>query len=115
RLTGEPGVHTAAGAGAIAVLTTETMASSTPVSVVTRNGEAIHTFASHAETPLVTPRPTFFNAGSKELRTAIFTPGGAEPDALLPVLMNPYGGPHFARVVRAVRAHLESKCLADQG
>ncbi|MDP9298600.1 MAG: prolyl oligopeptidase family serine peptidase [Actinomycetota bacterium] len=115
RLTGEPGVHTGATGGDITVLTSETMASPLPVSVMTRNAETVHTFSSLAETPLITPRPTFFKSGPKELRTAIFTPGGAEPDGSLPVLMSPYGGPHFARVMRANRAHLESQWFADQG
>jgi dipeptidyl-peptidase-4 len=46
---------------------------------------------------------------------ALFTPGGVEPDRPLPVLLDPYGGPHFARVVRADRTLLESQWLADQG
>jgi dipeptidyl-peptidase 4 len=115
RLTDEPGVHTGTGAGATAVLTSETMSEPLPVSVVTRNGQTIHTFGSFAETPLIAPRPTFFLGGPKELRTAIFTPEGAEPEAPLPVLMSPYGGPHHARVVRASRTHLESQWFADQG
>ena len=34
--------------------------------------------------------------GTRDLRMALFTPGGAEPDGPLPVLLDPYGGPHFA-------------------
>ena len=34
---------------------------------------------------------------------------------LLPVLLDPYGGPHAARVVRAHNAHLTSQWFADQG
>src|SRR4029453_14345432 len=40
---------------------------------------------------------------------------GSEPDAPLPVLLDPYGGPHFGRVARAHRMHLESQWFADQG
>ncbi|HEV2950742.1 MAG TPA: prolyl oligopeptidase family serine peptidase, partial [Actinomycetota bacterium] len=36
-------------------------------------------------------------------------------DAPLPVIMDPYGGPHFSRVIKAHRALLESQWLADQG
>jgi dipeptidyl-peptidase-4 len=115
RLTAEPGVHTGTGAGDTAVLTSETMSTPVPVSLLTRNGEAIHTFESFAETPMIVPRPTFFGGGPRALRTAIFTPNGAEPEAPLPVLMSPYGGPHHVRVVRASRAHLDSQWFADQG
>ena len=37
------------------------------------------------------------------------------PGARLPVLMDPYGGPHVQRVVAARAAWLESQWLADQG
>jgi dipeptidyl-peptidase-4 len=45
----------------------------------------------------------------------MFTPSGREPEAPLSVLLDPYGGPHFGRVVRAQRPLLESQWLADQG
>jgi dipeptidyl-peptidase-4 len=45
----------------------------------------------------------------------MFTPEGAEPDAPLPVIVDPYGGPHFSRVIKAHRALLEPQWLADQG
>ena len=35
--------------------------------------------------------------------------------ARLPVLMDPYGGPHMQTVVRASRAYLEEQWIADQG
>ena len=46
---------------------------------------------------------------------ALFTPGGAEPDGPLPVLLDPYGGPHFAVVQRVLTLQLESQWFADQG
>ena len=46
---------------------------------------------------------------------ALCTPGGAEPRSPLPVILDPYGGPHFARVLNAYRATLEPQWLADQG
>lgn len=38
-----------------------------------------------------------------------------EADGPLPVLMDPYGGPHGRRVVAAHNAHLTSQWFADQG
>jgi dipeptidyl-peptidase-4 len=82
---------------------------------VLRDGEAVAEIRSLAETPDLEARPTFAVVGDREIRTALFTPGGAEPDAPLPVLMDPYGGPHFSKVVKAHRALLEPQWLADQG
>jgi dipeptidyl-peptidase-4 len=45
----------------------------------------------------------------------VLTPGDAEPDRPLPVLLHPYGGPHFGRVVRTHRGLLQDQWLADQG
>ena len=115
RTTAEPGVHTAVAGGDLTVTTSETMASPLPVSVVARAGRPIHILASFAETPTLESRPTFLSTGPRELRTALLTPGGIEPKEPLPVVLDPYGGPHLARVVRASRAHLESQWLADQG
>ena len=115
RLTDEPGLHTMATGGDLDVITSETVAAPVPSSNVLRAGVHVHSVASFAETPLLTSRPTFVLAGTKQIRTAIFTPEGREPDRPLPVLLDPYGGPHFAKVVAAGRAHLESQWFADQG
>ena len=115
KLTGEAGRHSMATGGDVAVLTSETMAEPIPACTVLRGGVPVHSLASFAETPLLTARPIFLQAGSKKIRSAIFTPGAEEPDGPLPVLLDPYGGPHLARVVAAGRAHLESQWFADQG
>jgi dipeptidyl-peptidase-4 len=85
------------------------------VSVVLRGGAPIATLASFAESPVLTAFPTFISVGKRELRCAVFTPRGEEPQGELPVLVDPYGGPHFARVVKAQRAHRDSQWWADQG
>jgi dipeptidyl-peptidase-4 len=85
------------------------------VTIVARAGGAAATLVSLAEKPLVEPKPTLFTAGERSLRCAMLTPGGAEPDAPLPVLLDPYGGPWFQRVTRERGQYLESQWLADQG
>jgi dipeptidyl-peptidase 4 len=42
-------------------------------------------------------------------------PNGRQPNGMLPVLLDPYGGPHFQSVVSARPAYLSSQWLADQG
>lgn len=115
RISREPGIHTASVGGADYVLTSENLGAPMPLSALWRAGVHVHTFASFAETPVQTTSPTFLQVGPRKLRTAIFTPRGLQPGSPLPVLLDPYGGPHFGRVVTAGRAHVESQWFADQG
>ncbi|WP_406202766.1 prolyl oligopeptidase family serine peptidase [Kitasatospora sp. NBC_01560] len=77
----------------------------------------IATIESHAEQPVITARPVFRYAGERRIPAAVFLPTGydRERDGLLPVLMDPYGGPHGQRVVQAHNPHLNSQWFADQG
>ncbi|MFF3071646.1 prolyl oligopeptidase family serine peptidase [Kitasatospora sp. NPDC057936] len=77
----------------------------------------VATIASYAETPVITARPVFRFAGERRIPAAVFLPTGydRERDGLLPVLMDPYGGPHGQRVVQAHNPHLTSQWFADQG
>jgi dipeptidyl-peptidase-4 len=113
-LTRTPGVHTAAAAGDIVVVTSATPVGP-PWTTVMRGDQRLTELASVAEEPLVDAQPRFFPAGARELRSALLLPGGREPEAPLPVLLDPYGGPKVTRVVRARDAFLSSQWLADQG
>ncbi|HET6712398.1 MAG TPA: prolyl oligopeptidase family serine peptidase [Actinomycetota bacterium] len=109
------GQHSAVIAGDLGVLVSETVDEPLPSARLVRDGETLHTFDRTAETPVITGRPSFLSVGSHELRTAMFLPSGRDPEGPLPVLLDPYGGPHFGRVVRAQRPLLESQWFADQG
>jgi dipeptidyl-peptidase 4 len=115
RLTEEPGVHAAAAEGELTVIVSGTMDEPLPVARLIDHGGVLHTFGSRAEVPVLRTAPTFDAVGPKELRIALFTPDGREPDGALPVILDPYGGPHFGRVARSHRMHLESQWFADQG
>ncbi|MFF8815291.1 S9 family peptidase [Streptomyces pactum] len=72
--------------------------------------------ASHAERPLIEARPRLVCAGERRIPCAVLLPRDHRPaDGPLPVLMDPYGGPHGQRVVAAHNAHLTSQWFADQG
>jgi dipeptidyl-peptidase-4 len=114
RLTEEPGVHSAAAGGDVVVVVSSTLERS-PEATVWRGGERIATLASHAAEPVITAHPTLFASGKRELRSALLVPGGTEPDGPLPVLLDPYGGPHHQRVTRTRGQFLESQWFADQG
>ncbi|MEU9018359.1 prolyl oligopeptidase family serine peptidase [Actinomadura sp. NPDC048394] len=84
--------------------------------VEVREPSGIHPVASLAETPVITPRVELLRAGDREIRTAVVLPTGWKPgDGRLPVLMDPYGGPHAQRVLAVQRAYCEAQWLADQG
>jgi dipeptidyl-peptidase 4 len=70
-----------------------------------------------AEKPqLPAPRPVLGYSPANQLRTAILLPSWYEPgSAKLPVLCDPYGGPHAQRVVSAYDAYLTSQWFAEQG
>jgi len=69
---------------------------------------------SFAERPSVTPNVSLRSLGRRELRSALLFPASGE-DRKLPVLVDPYGGPHAQRVVKAHGAFLASQWFADQG
>lgn len=69
-----------------------------------------------SEPPPFEPVVELLHAGSRALRTAVLLPRGHVPGSRrLPVLMDPYGGPHAQRVLASARAFLEPQWLADQG
>jgi len=81
-----------------------------------RTPSGTHPVASFAETPVITPRVDLMRAGDREIRTAVLLPTGWEPgQGRLPVLMDPYGGPHAQRVLAVQRMYCEPQWLADQG
>ncbi|HET9672144.1 MAG TPA: prolyl oligopeptidase family serine peptidase, partial [Actinomycetota bacterium] len=115
RITSDPGVHVAARGGGVTVVASELPSRQLRRVTVLRDGSAVAEIRSLAEEPVLETRPRFEVLGSRELRAAVFTPGGRDPGDPLPVLVDPYGGPHFARVVKAHRGLLEPQWLADQG
>ncbi len=79
---------------------------------------AVAAIGSVAETPnLPPPRPVLgWSAGPSRIRTAILLPSWHEPGSgKLPVLCDPYGGPHGKRVIAAGAAFLSSQWFAEQG
>jgi dipeptidyl-peptidase 4 len=114
RLTEAPGVHGARGEGDVMVVVSATL-DDPPAATVVLRGDPVATIASRAEDPVLTTNPTFFSAGPRELRAALLLPDGRDPDGPVPVLLDPYGGPGFQRVVRARNWFLESQWWADQG
>jgi dipeptidyl-peptidase 4 len=85
--------------------------------LVHRADQPAVSLASLAEQPaLPAPRPVMFGAGPREIRTAVLFPSWHQPGhGKLPVLVDPYGGPHAQRVVKARGAYLTPQWFAEQG
>jgi dipeptidyl-peptidase-4 len=109
-LTDEPGIHGVAAAGPTVVIRTATVAERRTYWETLESVE----LRSHAAEPPGSLNISFGTLGTRRIATAVVLPshhGGAP----LPVLLDPYGGPHALRAVRARHAHLTSQWFADQG
>jgi dipeptidyl-peptidase-4 len=78
-------------------------------------GEHRVEITSYAEEPLVNPRPRFIRAAQRAIPCALLMPTNHVAGTKVPVLMDPYGGPHAQRVVDSYSAHCTSQWFADQG
>jgi dipeptidyl-peptidase-4 len=115
RLTEAPGVHSGTSGGPTSVVVSATLEDPLPSASVVREDLTAFSIGRVAETPVLRPLPRFLSLGDRELRGALLLPGGREPEEPLPVLMDPYGGPHGARVLKSAGMYLTSQWFADQG
>jgi dipeptidyl-peptidase-4 len=110
-LSAEAGVHAATSSGTTVVIRSATMRS--PFSNTRVVGGPV--LENLAEAPLVQPRVELLTVGARDLRAALLLPSWASATTRLPVLLDPYGGPHAQRVVESRAAYLASQWFADQG
>jgi dipeptidyl-peptidase-4 len=83
---------------------------------VHRDERVVAEIASLAEIPaLPAPRPVLFSAGAREIRTAVLFPSWHQPGQRLPVLLDPYGGPHAQRVLKSRASYLTAQWFAEHG
>jgi dipeptidyl-peptidase 4 len=114
RLTTDAGVHGAmTGKGAL-VLSAATLAYDGSRHIVrTKSGD--HAVTSCPETPSLTPDVRLLRLGARRLPAGLLLPRDHRPGTKLPVLLDPYGGPHAQMVLTSRRMWLESQWWADQG
>ncbi|MEU4879046.1 prolyl oligopeptidase family serine peptidase [Streptomyces althioticus] len=115
RVSEEPGVHTAVRSGGVTVLVSATLDRPGSRVRVLRDGKQTATVPSHAEDPGMSPRVTLTQGGARRIPCAVLMPRDYAGDTPLPVLMDPYGGPHGQRVAAAHNPYLTSQWFADQG
>ncbi|MET8329230.1 prolyl oligopeptidase family serine peptidase [Streptomyces sp. NPDC005181] len=116
RVSEGAGVHSAVRAGGVTVLVSTSLERPGAAVRVLRDGKQIATVATYAEEPVLSPRAQLTEGGAHRIPCAVLLPTDyQESDGPLPVLMDPYGGPHGRRVVAAHNPHLTSQWFADQG
>lgn len=111
QLTNADGVVSASGHDKSLVLRTATMNSQRAEFSVMNTPFTIESFT---ESALVEPHVRILAVGPREIPVAILTPRDGQTTKL-PVLFDPYGGPHAQRVVASRNAYLSSQWFADQG
>ncbi len=112
------GVHSGTRSGGTTVLVSRTLAGPGPAVQILRDEQKpAARIEVRAEQPsLPTPEPDLFPAGPERIRCALLLPSWHRPgSARLPVLLDPYGGPHAQRVLAAQSAFHTSQWLAEQG
>ncbi|HEX9335939.1 MAG TPA: prolyl oligopeptidase family serine peptidase, partial [Pseudonocardiaceae bacterium] len=116
RLSDVDGLNFAARNGDVTVLVSWTMTFDGPRTTVLRGGKPAGEIASLAVVPPLVPNVTLLTVGERDLRCALLFPTGYQVGSgTLPVLLDPYGGPHAQRVLHARSAFGPSQWLADQG
>lgn len=106
-----PGVHGASAGGDTVVLRTSSLEGWGARVRVLGGPELVST----AAIPERAPEVTIHHLGPRRLATAVLFPRELPDGARLPVLLDPYGGPHAQRVVQAQAAYGTSQWFADQG
>ena len=115
RLTDRPGVHAGQRGGRTTVVVSANLTSANTVTNVLAD-ETEYTVQSVAATPTLRPNVTLLPGSDDSVRVAVVLPNRElAPGETLPVLMDPYGGPHAQRVISAEGAYRESQWFADQG
>ena len=116
RWLSEPGKYTTATVESDLIITSETTWDryGAQVTVRDRDYAALAGVDSLAEVPQIEASPTLLPAGIEDVQVVVLMPSeqSSEP---LPILMNPYGGPHAQRVIAARSAYAGAQWLADQG
>ncbi|MPY77485.1 MAG: prolyl oligopeptidase family serine peptidase [Actinophytocola sp.] len=115
RVSDGDGVHVGAGTAETTVVSSWSLEYAGPRVSVRRDSASVR-IASHTADPGITPNLRMLTVGERDLQCALLLPTGYQPsDGPLPVLLDPYGGPHAQRVLTTRNAFLTSQWFADQG
>ncbi|MGN6473572.1 MAG: prolyl oligopeptidase family serine peptidase [Mycobacteriales bacterium] len=108
-------VHRAVVGGGETVVLVQSGMSQFGSRAVVHRGDSRLALSSVAIEPPFAPDVRMVSLGNRSLRGGIVLPRDHVRGTKLPVLLDPYGGPHAQRVLSARAAWLEPQWLADQG
>lgn len=115
-LTEGVAVHSAVVGGPTTVVVRHELASPDTTVTVLQDGREPQGLRVLAEPAPFVPEVELVRLGERDLRAAVLFPRDhVRGSARLPILMDPYGGPHAQKVLASGRTFLESQWLADQG
>ena len=119
RVNGVSGRSGAVLGGHLAVIVSATIdepnSRASVVDVAAEQPQRLSVIESVAETPVLSTRPIELTLGARKLHAVLLLPHNHKPGVRLPVLLDPYGGPHAQRVEAAQNLYLSSQWIADQG
>ncbi len=115
RLTGPGGHHTGLRGGGTLVVVERSADRPLPAVVVRPADGPQRAVRSYADPPPVHGRPAFHRVGPDELAVGVLMPTGHTPGTPLPVLVDPYGGPHHREVLDLPERWREEQWIADRG
>jgi dipeptidyl-peptidase-4 len=115
RVSTSDGVHGASRGGDVTVLAAWSLEHAGPKVSVLRGDKPVGSIASLAVEPPLKPDVRLMTVGERDLRVALLYPTGHQPGTKVPVLLDPYGGPHAQRVLSTRNSYLGPQWLADQG
>ncbi len=90
-------------------------ATSTINQIVGGTLQPVHTIKSFHHTAGFEINPTWISIDDGAIEVAVFLPDDHDGQSSLPVLMDPYGGPHARRVADTHDGHLVSQWFANHG
>jgi len=113
-ITPTSGVHSAVVAGDTRVITSRSL-DHDGAAVTVHRGESSFAITDRSEIPDISLNLTLHRLGPRDLVCALLLPSDVSAVASLPVLLDPYGGPHAQRVLQSRSAFHTSQWFADQG
>ncbi|HJM29394.1 MAG TPA: prolyl oligopeptidase family serine peptidase [Acidimicrobiales bacterium] len=109
------GVHDAVSNGSLTVIQSRSMDFDGVQTRIYENNAQIAEIQDRSENPAISLNTNFHTLGKRNLETVVLLPHNHNGTTPLPVLLDPYGGPHAQRVRSARGLFGVSQWFADQG
>ena len=109
------GIHDAVSNGALTVIQSRNMDVHGVKTIILAEGSHISEIQDHSEKPNISLNINFHRLGENKIETVVLLPQNHDGTSPIPILLDPYGGPHAQRVRCAQVLFGVSQWFADQG